>query len=507
MRHTLPAGVVGPGFNDEFGDTFGIIYGFTADGFTHRELRDYVEDVRSKLLHVRDVSKIEILGAQDEKIFVEFSMEELASLGIDRSALIAALQAQNVVQPAGTIQTGNETLSLRVSGAFRSEEDVANVNFAVGGRMLRLSDIARIRRGFADPPQPLFRVNGQPAIGLAIAMRDGGDILALGRNVKTAIAEATADLPLGIEPRLVADQAATVDSAISEFMTSLWQAVGIILVASFISLGFRPGLVIASAIPLTLVVVFSIMQITNIDMQRISLGALIIALALMVDDAMTTTDAMLTRLAQGDDKVQAATFAFRTYAFAMLAGTLVTIAGFVPVGFAASGAGEYTFSLFAVVAIALIVSWFVAVLVRTIARRSDSRPTQDGSGVRAGLGFPHLPRLPHLGATGEMADDRRNARDVCRLAFRDTPHSQSVLSGIRPAGTARRHDAAAKRFDFRERNRSAPAGRCSQGRSGRRTLEHQCRTRGDTLLSAVERAAPEQLLQPGRRRCQGRWRA
>ncbi|MGC2217839.1 MAG: efflux RND transporter permease subunit [Pseudolabrys sp.] len=362
MRHTLPAGVVGPGFNDEFGDTFGIIYGFTADGFTHRELRDYVEDVRSKLLHVRDVSKIEILGAQDEKIFVEFRMEELASLGIDRSALIAALQAQNVVQPAGTIQTGNEALSLRVSGAFRSEEDVANVNFAVGGRMLRLSDIARVRRGFADPPQPLFRVNGQPAIGLAIAMRDGGDILALGRNVQRAIAEATADLPVGVEPKLVADQAATVDSAISEFMTSLWQAVGIILVASFVSLGFRPGLVIASAIPLTLVVVFSIMQISNIDMQRISLGALIIALALMVDDAMTTTDAMLTRLAQGDEKVQAATFAFRTYAFAMLAGTLVTIAGFVPVGFAASGAGEYTFSLFAVVTIALILSWFVAVL-------------------------------------------------------------------------------------------------------------------------------------------------
>ena len=362
MRHTLPAGVVGPGFNDEFGDTFGIIYGFTADGFTHRELRDYVEDVRSKLLHVRDVSKIEILGAQEEKIFVEFSMKELASLGIDRSALISALQAQNVVQPAGTIQTGNETLLLRVSGAFRSEEDVANVNFAVGGRMLRLSDIARVRRGFADPPQPLFRVNGQPAIGLAIAMRDGGDILALGKNVQRAIAEITRELPVGIESKLVADQPTTVESAISEFMTSLWQAVAIILLASFVSLGFRPGLVIASAIPLTLAVVFSIMQMSGIDMQRVSLGALIIALALMVDDAMTTTDAMLTRLAQGDDKVQAATFAFRTYAFAMLAGTLVTIAGFVPVGFAASGAGEYTFSLFAVVTIALIVSWFVAVL-------------------------------------------------------------------------------------------------------------------------------------------------
>jgi multidrug efflux pump subunit AcrB len=362
MRHTLPAGIVGPGFNDEFGDTFGIIYGFTADGFTHRELRDYVEDIRSKLLGVRDVSKIEILGAQDEKIFVEFSMQELASLGIDRSALIAALQAQNVVQPAGTIQTGYEALSLRVSGAFRSEQDVLDVNFVVGGRMLRLSDIARVRRGFADPPQPLFRVNGEPAIGLAVSMRDGGDILALGKNIKRAMAEATADLPLGIEPKLVADQAVTVENAISEFMTSLWQAVAIILAASFISLGVRPGLVIALAIPLTITIVFSAMQLSGIDMQRISLGALIIALALMVDDAMTTTDAMLTRLAQGDDKVQAATFAFRTYAYAMLAGALVTIAGFVPVGFAASAAGEYTFTLFAVVAIALIVSWFVAVI-------------------------------------------------------------------------------------------------------------------------------------------------
>ncbi|MEZ0304138.1 MAG: efflux RND transporter permease subunit [Hyphomicrobiaceae bacterium] len=362
ISHTLPMGVIGPGFNDDFGDTFGTIYGFTADGFTHRELRDYVEDIRSKLLGVADVSKIEVLGAQDERIFVEFSMQELASLGIDRSALIAALQAQNVVHPAGTIQTGYERLSLRVSGALRSEQDLQNINFAAGGRMLRLSDIARIRRGFADPPQTMFRVNGEPAIGLAIAMRDGGDILALGRNIKEAMARITADLPLGITPILVADQAVTVRSAIAEFMSSLWQAVAIILAVSFISLGVRPGLVIALAIPLTLAVVFSIMELTNIDMQRISLGALIIALALLVDDAMTTTDAMLSRLAEGDSKVQAATFAFRTYAFAMLAGTLVTIAGFVPVGFAASSAGEYTFSLFAVVAIALVVSWLVAVL-------------------------------------------------------------------------------------------------------------------------------------------------
>jgi multidrug efflux pump subunit AcrB len=379
MRHTLPAGVIGPAFNDDFGDTFGIIYGFTADGFTHRELRDYVEKVRSELLHVSDVSKIEILGAQDERIFVEFSTKDLANLGLDRATLIAALQAQNVVQPAGAVQTEAETLQLRVSGAFQSEEDVRNINFVVGGRVLRLADIANVRRGYADPPQPMFRVNGQSAIGLAIAMRDGGDILALGKNLNQAMKRVGADLPIGIEPKLVADQAVTVESAISEFMGSLWQAVGIILFVSFISLGIRPGLVIATAIPLTLAVVFSVMEIVNIDMQRISLGALIIALALMVDDAMTTTDAMLTRLAQGDSKVDAATFAFRTYAIAMLAGTLVTIAGVVPVGFAASSAGEYTFSLFAVVAIALIVSWFVAVLFAPLLGIAILKPPSPGT--------------------------------------------------------------------------------------------------------------------------------
>jgi multidrug efflux pump len=362
IRHTLPAGVVGPGFNDDFGDTFGIIYGFTSDGFTQRELRDYVEDIRSKLLLVPDVSKIEMLGAQDEVIFIEFSKRQLATLGIDRSALIAALQAQNIVRPSGAIQTGTERISLRVSGGFQTEQDIANINFAAGGRMLRLSDIAQVRRGYSDPPQPLFRINGEPAIGLAIAMREGGDILALGRNIKQAMDRITADLPIGIEPSLVADQAVVVHKAIGEFMTSLLQAIAIILVVSFISLGVRPGLIIALAIPLTLAIVFPIMQIARIDMQRISLGALIIALALLVDDAMTTTDATLNRLAQGDSKVEAATYAYRSHAFAMLAGTLVTIAGFIPVGFAASSAGEYTFSLFAVVTIALLVSWLVAVI-------------------------------------------------------------------------------------------------------------------------------------------------
>jgi len=362
IRHTLPAGVVGPGFNDDFGDTYGLIYGFTADGFTHRELRDYVEDIRSRLLQVTDVSKIEILGAQDEQIFVEFSTEQLAGLGIDRAALIAALRAQNAVSPAGALQTGDETLSLRVSGAFSSEGDILDVNFVSNGRLIRLRDFAQVRRAYSDPPQPMFRVNGKPAIGLAIAMRDGGDILALGRNVKTAIDESVAELPLGIDAALVSDQPVVVRTAIGEFMESLWQAIAIIMAVSIVSLGIRPGAVVALSIPLTIAIIFPIMESLHIDLQRISLGALIIALGLLVDDAMTTIEVMTSRVAAGESKEQAATYAYKTLAFPMLTGSFVTAAGFVPIGFARSAAGEYTFSIFAVVTIAVIVSWFVAVL-------------------------------------------------------------------------------------------------------------------------------------------------
>ena len=362
IRHTLPAGIVGPGFNDDFGDTFGLIYGFTADGFTHRELRDYVETVRSRLLNVPDVSKIDIIGAQDEQIFIEFSTQQLAGLGIDRAALIAAVQAQNSVTPAGSVQTSKETLSLQVSGAFRSEQDILNVNFLSNGRMIRLRDIAEVRRAYSDPPQPMFRVNGKPAIGLAIAMRNGGDILALGRNVSAEIGDLLVDLPLGIQPTLVSDQPAVVEHAIGEFMVSLWQAIAIIMAVSIISLGIRPGAIVAASIPLTLAIVFPIMEGFNIDLQRISLGALIIALSLLVDSAMTTVDVMTTRIAQGDTTEDAASFAYKTLALPMLTGTFVTAAGFVPIGFAQSAAGEYTFSIFAVVTIALFVSWFVAVL-------------------------------------------------------------------------------------------------------------------------------------------------
>jgi len=361
-RGTLPQGVVGPLFNDDFGDTFGIIYAFTTDGFSFRELRDYVESARSRLLQVKDVSKIEVLGAQDEQIYIEFSTEKLAGLRLDYPTIVATLQAQNLVRPAGVMQTDNERVFLRVTGAFDNERDIESVNFVAGDRIIRLGDIATVRRGFSDPPQPMFRVNGKPAIGLAIAMREAGDILTLGHNISAAMKDIRAELPVGIEPVLVADQAVTVDTAIGEFMESLWQAILIILVCSFVSLGVRPGAVVALAIPLTLAIVFAVMNVTNIDLHRISLGALIIALTLLVDDAMTTVDAMLRRLAAGDSKDESATFAYRTLAAPMLIGTLVTISSFVPIGFAKSSAGEYTFSIFAVVAIALLVSWLVAVV-------------------------------------------------------------------------------------------------------------------------------------------------
>lgn len=362
MRHTLPQGVQGPFFNDDFGDTFGIIYGFTTDGFGQRELRDHVENARSKLLNVPDVSTVDLIGAQDEQIFIDFNMERLAALGLDQAAVLAGLAAQNVVRPTGVIRTGEEQFTLRVTGAFESEQDVADSNFVVNGRLLRLRDVAEVRRGYADPPRMLFRVDGTPAIGLAIAMREGGDVLALGENVQKAIEEIRQDLPIGITPVLVANQPNVVDTAISEFMVSLWQAIAIILVVSFIALGVRAGLIVALSFPLTLAIVFPIMQMVDIDLQRISLGALIIALSLLVDNAMTTIDVVQVRLDAGDDRVKAASFAYESVAMPMLTGTFITAAGFVPIGFAQSSAGEYTFSIFAVVTIALLVSWLVAVL-------------------------------------------------------------------------------------------------------------------------------------------------
>lgn len=362
IKQTLPQGVIGPFFNDEFGDTYGIIYGFTADGFTHRELRDYVEEARSRLLRVKDVAKAEFLGTQDERIYVEFSTHRLAELGMERTTLIQALVTQNAVVPSGVITTKNEAVLMDVTGRFQSEKDLEQVNFSFGGKMMRLSDIATITRGYADPPQPIFRVNGKEAIGLALSMKTGGDILALEKNLEETMKEFTADLPIGIEPFLVSNQPEVVHRSVDDFMEALWEAIGIVLVISFLNLGFRAGLVVATSIPLVLAIVFVTMQFFGIDLQRISLGALIIALGLLVDDAMITIESMVSKLEHGWDSIKAAIFAYASTAYPRLTGTLVIALGFVPVGFAKSSAGEYTFTLFAVVVIAVLTSWIVAAL-------------------------------------------------------------------------------------------------------------------------------------------------
>ena len=381
IRQTLPQGIVGPFFNDEFGDTYGIIYGFTAEGFSHRELRDYAEEARSRLLRVKDVSKAEFLGTQDERIYVEFSTHRLAELGMDRMELVQALVTQNAVVPSGVIQTKNEAVLMDVTGRFESEKDLQQVNFSFGGKMLRLGDIATITRGYADPPQPKFRVNGKDAIGVALSMRTGGDILALEKNLDHVMEELKADLPVGIETFLVSNQPKVVEEAVNEFMKALWEAIAIVLVISFLNLGLRAGLVVATSIPLVLAIVFLVMQIFGIDLQRISLGALIIALGLLVDDAMITIEAMVSKVEHGWDRIKAGIFAYASTAYPRLTGTLVIALGFVPVGFAKSSAGEYTFTLFAVVVIAVLTSWIVAALFTPlIGTMLLKPPKQEGEG-------------------------------------------------------------------------------------------------------------------------------
>ncbi|EJM20498.1 cation/multidrug efflux pump [Pseudomonas sp. GM21] len=362
IRGQFPQGMQGPGFNDEFGDVFGSIYAFTADGLTMRQLRDYVEQARAEIRGVPGLGKIEMVGQQDEVLYLNFSTRKLAALGIDQLQVVQSLQSQNAVTPAGVIEAGPERISVRTSGQFASEKDLAEVNLKLNDRFYRLADIAEIRRGYVDPAAPEFRFNGKPAIGLAIAMQKGGNVQAFGKALHERIDQLTADLPVGVGVYNVSDQAVVVEEAVGGFTSALFEAVIIVLVVSFISLGVRAGLVVACSIPLVLAMVFVFMEYSGITMQRISLGALIIALGLLVDDAMITVEMMVTRLEMGETKEQAATFAYTSTAFPMLTGTLVTVAGFVPIGLNASSAGEYTFTLFAVIACAMLVSWVVAVL-------------------------------------------------------------------------------------------------------------------------------------------------
>ena len=359
---SLPEGVQGPAVNDEFDDTFGTIYGFIPEGYSLREVRDRVETLRRELMSLPDIGKTTLLGEQQEQMVLAFSPARLAGMGLDIQQVAEALRAQNAVVPAGIIRTGQENIALHVSGALTSEESLRAVTLHINNRYIPLTDIATLTRKSAEPPSPAFRVNGKPAIGLAISMAPTGNMLRFGAALNQRVAALSAGLPHGIEMVKVADQSAVVSDAVRGFIRVLTEAVVIVLAVSFVSLGLRAGLVVAAAIPLVLAMTFAGMMLAGIGLQRISLGALIIALGLLVDDAMITVETMVSRLEAGDSRRQAATRAFTTTAFPMLTGTLVMIAGFIPVGFAASSAGEYCFSLFAVVLIALLCSWVVAIL-------------------------------------------------------------------------------------------------------------------------------------------------
>ena len=362
IRNTFPQNLTGINFNDEFGDVYGNVYAFTADGLSMRQLRDYVEGVRSAVLRVPNIGKTQLLGPQDEAIFLDFSTRKIAGLGLDTQALIKTLQAQNAIAPSGVVQAGAEQVSIRVGGQFVSEDSLKAINLRVNNRFFRLSDVADIHRGYPDPPQPLFRYNGEPAIGLAIAMRPGANLLHFGEALKAQMRTLEAKLPIGVGVHLVSDQPRIVEEAVGGFTKALVEAVAIVLLVSFVSLGVRAGLVVSITIPLVLAITFVVLNAMGITLQRISLGALIIALGLLVDDAMITVEMMVSRLEAGDSRIAAATFAFTSTAFPMLTGTLVTVAGFLPIGFNGSGAGEYTYSLFVVISVSLLASWVVAVL-------------------------------------------------------------------------------------------------------------------------------------------------
>ena len=362
IRQTLPAGVFGPFFNDEFGDVFGNLYAFTGDGYSYAELKDYAEEVRREILRVPSVAKAELIGDQEEKIYVEISHRKLANLGIDPLSIFNVLREQNAMTPAGSIDTSSDRMNLRISGSFDSVDSIREIGIQANGRLFRLGDIARVYRGYVDPPSQKVRYMGQEAVTLAVSMTKGGDIILLGKDLDAAFDRIKRELPVGVEVHQYSNQPQVVSRSVDEFMKTLLEAVVIVLAVSFFSLGFRTGLVVALSIPLVLGVTFLMMRLYGIDLQRISLGALIIALGLLVDDAIISVEMMSTKMEQGLDRVKAASFAYTSTAFPMLTGTLITAAGFMPVGFAKSSAGEYTFSIFAVVTIALLVSWVVAVL-------------------------------------------------------------------------------------------------------------------------------------------------
>jgi len=362
IRHTLPQGVQGPFFNDEFGDTFGNIYALSGDGFDYATLKNYAERIELELHRVPDVAKVELVGLQNEKIWINLSNTKLATLGLSMYQVQQAIDAQNAVNSSSFFETETDRVQLRVSGGFQSIDEIRNFPVRANGRNFRLGEIAEVSRGFADPAAPKMRFLGKPGIGIAVSMRKGGDIIALGEQLETEFQRLQKTLPSGILLEKVSDQPAVVKHSVREFVRVLAEAVIIVLLVSFFSLGKRPGLVVALSIPLVLAMTFATMYYFGIGLHKISLGALILALGLLVDDAIIAVEMMAIKMEQGFDRLSAASFAYTSTAFPMLTGTLITAAGFLPIATANSSTGEYTRSIFQVVTIALLLSWIVAVI-------------------------------------------------------------------------------------------------------------------------------------------------
>ncbi|HSV69430.1 MAG TPA: efflux RND transporter permease subunit [Methylibium sp.] len=486
IRGTLPAGVQGPYFNDEFGDVYGSIYALSADGFSDEELRQHADDVRSELLRVPDVAKVELFGVQPEKVYVEISQKRLAQLGIDLNAAIAQLSAQNAVEGSGVLTAAGQSVQVRIGGQFNSiaalrEFPIRAVNPATGvASSLRLGDLAEIRRAYTDPPGVKVRHQGKPVIALGISMAKGGDIIQLGQRLQAATQRIAQALPAGIELAQVQDQPKAVSRSVGEFVRVLIEAIAVVLAVSFVALGLhtkplrldmRPGLVVAITIPLVLAITFVTMYYWGVGLHKISLGALIIALGLLVDDAIIAVEMMVRKMEEGYDKARAATFAYELTAMPMLTGTLITAAGFLPIGLAKSVTGEYTFAIFAVTTAALLISWLVSVyfvpylgtLLLKVKPHSTSAHPEPGEGPHELFDTPFYARFRRLvdwcvqhrwitiGATlASFALGIAGMGKVQQQFFPDSSRPEIVVDLWLPEGTAfESTEALAKRFEAR----------------------------------------------------------
>ena len=384
MEDELPEGIRGPYFNDRFDDVYGNIYALTSDGFSYEEMRVQAEKIRQTMLWIKSVKKVELIGVQPEKIFIEMDSQKLARLGIDPLLVAGLIKKQNTLTPSGMIETRDDNVFLRVTGLFNDLEALQNMPIRALDRTFRLGDMAKIRRAYADPPDPKMYYNGTPAIGIAVSMEKGGNVLKLGQLLDEALSGITKDMPLGLSIHQVANQPRVVKDSIYQFVKTLAEAIAIILLVSFLSLGLRSGMVVALCIPLVVAATFLAMKMAGIDLHRVSLGALIISLGLLVDDAIIAVEMMSVKLEQGWDRVKAAAFAYTVTAFPMLAGTLITCAGFTPIGFSKGMSSEFCKTIFPVITIALLISWVVSVMVTPLfgyylikPKRTAAKDTED----------------------------------------------------------------------------------------------------------------------------------